>query len=194
MAQGKAQARIQRTGERSNKAIDALAEELQISRTAIERVAFDRLAQDEGFRDELRAYREALAWKSDIESRFGALTQLRLRAGKPLRALARGGETEIAGAWTESREADEGLALDLHVDTGGNDLVVEAVFIDVGEEAFMPITALHIASPLPPARGEITQEGVNGTERVVWTEDGIRLTYVGDKLRPNRVARFGWSA
>jgi hypothetical protein len=186
----KATGRIQRTGERSNRVVDELVAEFGLSRAAVERVAFDRLAQDEGFRDELRAYRAALAWKGDLERQVGAFAQLRLRVGKPLRTLTRSGEADVTGAWVEGRETDEGLALDLHVAEDGGDVVIAAVLVGVGEEAFMPIAALHIASPVPPARAEVVQAGVNGTERVVWTDDGRRLTFVGDGLRPNRVARF----
>jgi hypothetical protein len=178
-----------RLGERADREASRKADALSLTDADTLRVAIFKLDVDQVL-EEKAAYDAATKLKASLADEFGPWTQLRLRAGKPLRVLSRGGEHDVTGARTEGRETEHGLALDLHIDDDGRDLYIVAVLVGVGEEAFMPLVALHLAPVIPPARREITRDGIDGPETVVWTEDGKQLTYVGGKLRPNRVARF----
>src|SRR5947207_5703893 len=190
MARGKL--RAQRLGDRSDAVADGLSKSLNLPRAAVERVALDRLAQDSEFPGELDACRTAEEWIGQVRQRFGARARLHLRADRPLLVYAGFVKEEIPGTMVRAREVDDGcVALDLYVEReDGADLVIEAVRFGTAPEGVVPLSAVHLASPVPSSRGEVVRKGPNGMERTVWGTDGVRRTYVGGNVLPSQRARF----
>jgi hypothetical protein len=100
----------------------------------------------------------------------------------------------VAGTWVQCRKVDGRCTFDLQVAVGedgeGRSLVIEALRVADVDEVLVPIAAVDLASPVPPVREEVERPGPNGVERVVWDERGVRRTFVGDHLLPNRAVRY----
>jgi hypothetical protein len=188
--------RGQRLGKRSEAVRKRLKDELGLStESAVDRAALDQLAQDQGFRERLRAYRAATELLDRWRGEFGGpgqRPQLHLRDGRSLSIHTGHDEHVIPETHVAARKLDDGrFALDLQVAATGDDfLVLESLRVAREPEALVPLAALHLASPIAPLAGEVTRKGPSGAERLVWGDDGVQHTYVGDELLPNRTARF----
>jgi len=193
---GHSPVRGRRIGPRSEAVRDWLSEEFEIRGSAVDRAALDHLAEDHDvFSDRLRAFRIATELLDRWRGEFGGPVQrpqLQLTHGQQLTIHTREGDHKIPKTRVfAEREADGRFRFDLHVEQGdGSFLVMEALRIADVTEAIVPLSAVHLAPVVAPPAGEVALKGPTGTERVVWGDDGVRRTYVGDELLPNRVARF----
>jgi len=183
-----------RLGERATDQWKRHADELGISKADVVRSAFDALDRDAAFRAELGATRRAREHFDRYRQTFGTRgVQLHLRNGKPLNVRAGRVVRDIPGTLVGTRTANGLRAFDLLIAgvDGEPDVAVENVRVTDADatECVLPLAAVHIAGPVPPVDGERLMEGPEGPERVVW-RDGARLTFVGESVRPNRVARF----
>jgi hypothetical protein len=192
--QGHSPVRGRRIGERSEAVRERLSQKLGLPGSAIDRAALDQLAQNDDFRERLRAFRAASELLDRWRGEFGGPVlrpRLHLRAGKPLSIYTREGEHVIPKTLVQASKLSDGrFRLDLQVVQGEEFLVLEALRLAAVPEAIVPLSAVHLAPVIAPAAGEVALNGPSGVERVVWGDDGVRRTYLGDELLPNRTARY----
>lgn len=188
-----------RLGDRADAQIKGLRERLSLPHDELReadvlRIALDYLSKHvDDFAEELRAYREAEKRLREWSEEYGARARLHLRAGEPLVVRAGRIVRAIPGTLVTKRKLDAGdFALGVEiVMEDGESLVIDAVRVATVPEAVVPLAAIHLSSPVPPARDEIiVRRGPQGTERIVWCENGIRRTHVGDRVLPARIASF----